>query len=326
MPTRGLASGVSGNRMKTNLHILTLVFFATLVSCGQPNVKEKNNSVITYSTKTTLSVKTTLDKEERERLEMRKKMEEQTYADSIRLDKVLQDALEIAYKKFSKNKFVEKYIVSPDSFTVSIEIKLDYLFSKEIPHLIIRRMETMENSPLIIRENVASYVYIDVYFKSKNKFEKVLSHSQWTMEYVNDTIRDVNGDGMNDFIVNWYGVNGCCLKAFSNVYLLRQDNKTFSKNFEFINPTFSPKEKIIRGVCYGQPGETEMYKYKWNGEKVDTLEYISYEKNDKGVKTGKILISKDEPYGDKFKILKVLDSVPKEYRKIDGYNWFIGNF
>ena len=41
--------------------------------------------------------------------------------------------------------------------------------------------------------------------------------------------------------------------------------KTISNNFEFINPTFSPKEKIIRGVCYGHPSETEMYKYKWNG-------------------------------------------------------------
>ena len=45
--------------------------------------------------------------------------------------------------------------------------------------------------------------------------------------------------------------------------LIHRDNllalNTFSKNFEFINPTFSPKEKIIRGICYGHPGETEMY-------------------------------------------------------------------
>jgi len=80
------------------------------------------------------------------------------------------------------------------------------------------------------------------------------------MEYINDTIRDINGDGFNDFVVNWYGSNGCCLKAFSNVYLLRPDKKIFSNNLEFINPTFSPTEKIIRGVCYGYPGETEMYK------------------------------------------------------------------
>ena len=131
------------------------------------------------------------------------------------------------------------------------------------------------------------------------------------------------GDGLNDFVVNWYGSTGCCLKAFSNVYLLRQDKKAFSENFEFINPTFSPKEKIVRGVCYGHPGETEMYKYKWNGEKVDTLEYVSYERNEKG-KTGKVIISTDRPYGEKFKTLKVLNSVPTEYKKIEGYDWFTG--
>lgn len=144
------------------------------------------------------------------------------------------------------------------------------------------------------------------------------------MTYVNDTIRDINGDGLNDFVVNWYGSSGCCLKAFSNVYLLHSDKKTFSINFEFINPTFSPKEKIIRGVCYGHPSDTEMYKYKWNGEVVDTLEYICYEKDDKGNKTGKIIISTDVPYGKKFKVIKRLNSVPYEYTSIEGYDWFTG--
>ena len=144
------------------------------------------------------------------------------------------------------------------------------------------------------------------------------------MTYVNDTIRDINGDGLNDFVVDWYGSTGCCLKAFSDVYLIRNDKKTFSNNFEFINPTFSPKENIIRGVCYGHPGETEMYKYKWNGETVDTLEYVYYETDDKGVKTGKVIISDKESYLSNFQIIKRLNSVPSEYKKIEGYDWFTG--
>ncbi len=76
--------------------------------------------------------------------------------------------------------------------------------------------------------------------------------------------------------------------------LIHRDNllalKAFSKNFEFINPTFSPKEKIIRGICYGHPSKTEMYKYKWNGETIDTLEYISYETDDQREKTGKVML------------------------------------
>ncbi|MFL9829494.1 hypothetical protein ABS764_01395 [Flavobacterium sp. ST-87] len=291
--------------MKTKLHILTLVLLSTLISCGQPS-RKKENSVVTKDT-----LQTSLSKKEKERLEKRRAIEEQDYADSLRLDKILQDALKIANQNIGKDKFVEKYEISPDSISVSVEINLDYHFTKTNPHLIVRR-------------NEPSAIYIDIYTKGENKFEKVVSHEQWTMTYVNDTIQDINGDGLNDFVVNWYGANGCCLKAFSNVYLLRQDKKAFSDNFEFINPTFSPREKIIRGVCYGHPGETEMYKYKWNGEKVDTLEYVSYERNEKG-KTGKIIISTDRPYGDKFKTLKVLNSVPTEYKKIEGYDWFTGN-
>ncbi|MEN9339599.1 MAG: hypothetical protein RIQ62_911 [Bacteroidota bacterium] len=292
--------------MKTILHILTLVIFTKLVSCGQPSEK-KENTVVTSDT-----LQTPLDKKEQERLEKRRKIEEQDYADSLRLDKVLQDALKIANQNISKDRFIEKYEVSPDSIPVSVEINLDYHFTKSNPHLIIRR-------------NEPTAIYIDIYSKGDRKFEKVISHEQWTLTYVSDTIKDINGDGLNDFVVNWYGSSGCCLKAFSNVYILRQDKKAFSENFEFINPTFSPKEKIIRGVCYGHPGETEMYKYKWNGEQIDTLEYVSYEKDDKGVKTGKILISTDRPYGDKFKTLNVLNSIPTEYKKIEGFDWFTGN-
>ncbi|MEO7314707.1 MAG: hypothetical protein ABIW47_05955 [Ginsengibacter sp.] len=110
--------------------------------------------------------------------------------------------------------------------------------------------------------------------------------------------------------------------------LIHGDNllalKAFSKNFEFINPTFSPKEKIIRGICYRHPGETEMYKYKWNRESIDTLEYISYEKNEQGEKTGKVVVATDKFYGKNFKVLKRLNSVPNEYKEIKGYDWFTG--
>lgn len=296
---------VSGNRLNSTLHILTLVLLSTLVSCGQQKDKKKIPVV------TTDTLQTSIDKKEKERLERSKEIEEQDYADSIRLDRVLQDALKIANQNIKKDKFIMKYEVSPDSIPVSVEINLDSHFTKTNPHLIIRR-------------NEISVIYIDIYRKGERKFEKVVSHEQWTLTYVNDTIQDINGDGLKDFVVNWYGASGCCLKAFSNVYLLRQDKNAFSENFEFINPTFSPKERIVRGVCYGHPGETEMYKYKWNGEKVDTLEYVSYERNEKG-KTGKVIISTDRPYGNKFKTLKVLNSVPTEYEKIEGYNWFTGN-
>lgn len=287
------------------LYILLIGFLITLFSCGQPNEQIKTPIVKVD----TLELRK--QKNENERLEKIKLREEKAYADSLRLDIVLQEALIIANQNIGRDKFIEKYEVSDDSIPVSVEINLDYHFTNSNPHLIIRRSD--QNT-----------IYIDIYTKVDSKFEKVLSREEWNMTYVSDTIRDINGDGLNDFVVNWYGSTGCCLKAFSNVYLLLQDKNSFSDDFEFINPTFSPKEKIIRGICYGHPGDTEMYKYKWNGVKVDTVEYVSYEQNEKG-KTGKIIISKYATNSAKYKPVKILNSVPAEYKKIEGYDWFTGD-
>ena len=60
-------------------------------------------------------------------------------------------------------------------------------------------------------------------------------------------------------------------------------------------------------------------------EKVDTIEYVSYERDENGL-TGKILIATGEGWESNYKILKRLNSVPAEYRKIEGYDWFTGNF
>lgn len=293
--------------MKALRYILILELITLLYSCEQQ--KSGKQTIVIADT-----LQTNFNSKDEERLEKRRKIEEQDRIDSLTLDKVLGGAIEIANQNIGLDRFKKSY-VEPESdsfYEVEIEINSDFYFSDERTHLIIRR-------------STSGSVFIDIFSKASGEFHKVLSHKQWAMEYVNDTIRDINGDGLKDFVVNWYGSSGCCLKAFSNVFLIRSDRNTFSNNLEFINPTFSPKEKIIRGVCYGHAGETEMYKYKWNGEIVDTLEYISFEKNGKGEKTGKILITTDLPYGGKYKVLKRLNSIPTEYKKIDGYDWFLGS-
>lgn len=234
--------------------------------------------------------------------------------DRVNLGKVLQEALTITEQNKNSPRFEKSYEKTlPDSsFNVVVEIISDYFFTRRFPHLMIRR-------------KTPGAVYIDIFSRENPQLAKVLSHEQWSLTYLGDTVRDINGDQLKDFVVNWYGSTGCCLKAFSNVFLQRPDKKSFSNPFEFINPTFSPGEKIIRGVCYGHPGETELYKYKWNGEAVDTLEYVYFEKNDKHEKTGKIIISGARPFDEQHKILRRLNSVPNEYRKIEGYDWFIGN-
>ena len=232
--------------------------------------------------------------------------------DETWLNEILEDARSINLHKEVKSQYS---LLSPDSsYSVKVEINSGKLFGNGYTYRLVRRY-------------APSDVFINIFIHENNSFKEILSYDVWSITYVNDTIMDINGDGIKDFTVNWYGASGCCLKAFSDVYLLRNNGKSFSESFEFINPTFSPKEKIIRGICYGHSGETEMYKYKWNKETVDTIEYVSYEKNGEEEKTGKIIISDIRPFeGTNYKILKKLHSVPEEYKNIDGYDWFTGDF
>lgn len=289
-----------------NFSLKILLIFVLSISC---NKKEERIN----KTKSLDSISVRNKEKEKKIEEKRKEINKQKKKDSLSLDKVLKSALEKAKKYKNKNLFFEKYKVLADFCDVEVEINSNYHFNNTQSHLIIKRTSSGE-------------INIDIYSKSKNEYKKVIQHNEWSLTYVNDTIRDINGDGLKDFIVNWYGATGWCLKGFSNVYLIRNDKQTFSKDFEFINPTFSPNEKIIRGICYGHPGETEIYKYRWDGEKIDTLEYLSFQKDKKGSKTGKFLLTTDQPYGKKYKIIKICNKVPSEYKKIDGFNWFLGGF
>jgi hypothetical protein len=117
-------------------------------------------------------------------------------------------------------------------------------------------------------------------------------------------------------------MSGCCRRNVYFVYLFRPQSGTFSRKYFFINPTFSPKEKLIRGVEYGQPGETPLYKYRWNGLRVDTVEYIYR------VQQGGVAFMRTRKYRSGLpgqKDGKALKAVPMEYRHIEDYAWFLGN-
>lgn len=292
--------------MKTALSLLIAGSLALAFSCGRR--EDKGTATITAVD----SAKSRVAQQEIERLEKRRALEKEHFRDSIALEEILQHALLVAGTHGDSDRYRVTYSVwMPDSaYQADVDVNSDFHFSKTQPHVVIRR-----NTPKAIN--------IDIYIKDKDYYRKVLSHEEWALTYVNDTVRDINGDGLLDFVVNWYGSNGCCLKAFSNVYLQRPDH-TFSDDFEFFNPTFSPGEKMIRGVCYGHPGETEMYKYHWHGEALDTLEYVHYEMDAQGKKTGKVILSTAQPYGEGYRILRKLRTVPQEYKKIEGYDWFTG--
>lgn len=288
--------------MKKIVTISTIGLMILVCSFGQPN----DNKIASSNEQDSSQIK--FEKSEKERLERRKQIEEQDKIDSIRLSSVLDKALMIASRNTDLKSFTLEFDSELDStFNVTTTMKMDTLFSDKHKHLIIHR-----NSPYQIN--------IDIYIKQETKFEKVFAYEESNMIYVNDTIQDVNDDGHKDLLINWFPSSGCCLRNHSSVYLIQSDKGSFTTKYDFINPTFSVKEKVIRGVRYGHPGETELYKYKWNGLNVDTVEYIYPDIRRKG----HYLKSDRLPYISKGVTETKLKDVPVEYKNIYGYDWFLG--
>jgi len=289
--------------MKTTTNILTLVILTIIFGCGQTANQDVNSITQNDSIPKTPS-KIDLTKEERQ-----KQIEEENRIDSIRLDIALKDAFKVAQTEFKTDNFKKEYEIQPDdsSYIIKIEIEIGRLFKDNQKYFLLRR-------------HVPWATYLVLYKVKDDKAEKLIEREQGGMTYIRDTIFDANGDGHKDFLVHWYPSSGCCRRDVYNVYLNQPDKGNFTNDYEFINPTFSANEKIIRGVEYGHPGEVGLYKYKWNGLQVDTIEFIYPDANNKGqfIKTKKGAYRPTEKEG------VVLKTVPKEYQKIESYEWFAG--
>lgn len=287
--------------MKTTTNILILVIMSFLLACGQTANQDKESNIQIDSIKS-IDTEKQLTKEERQ-----KQIEEENRIDSLRLDIALKDAFKISQTEFKSENFTKQYELQPDdsSYTIHIEIEIGRLFKDQHKYFLLRR-------------HVPWATYLNLYKINGDKTENLIEREQGGMTYIRDTIFDANGDGHKDFLVHWYPSSGCCRRNVYNVYLNQPDKGNFTQDYEFINPTFSAKEKIIRGVEYGHPGEVGIYKYKWNGLQVDTIEFIYPDANNNGqfIKTKKSAYRPTEKEG------LVLKAVPKEYQKIESYEWF----
>ncbi len=253
----------------------------------------------------------TYAEKESSRIKRRKQMDLAIQKDSIQMDSLAEIALAIARTNNNRPTFETKYEVMLDStaLPVKVQIRTGYFFEPKKKHVIVE-----------IHDNTDAYHYV---FKAGNKSTKrILYHKEWLMTYVNDTIFDVNGDDIKDFCIKWYGSNGCCLKGFYNVYLFKSDENDFTKTFEFINPTFYPKEAIVRNVAYGQPGETEMYKYQWkNRFDIDTIESIYFNPDKKSKMKFVVEKHRRSKAGKK----TYFKTIPNEYKSVEAVDWFLGN-
>lgn len=235
--------------------------------------------------------------------------QEQTQQENKLLNNMLTAALQYA-DKYKLSAVFEKKLLhgwgADFEGEANIRLKYGHLFSAEKKHLVVIR----EPWPLV--------GYVDVFELRNSKFVKVQSLARDGCDFHGYFIKDINGDGQKDLVTHWYPTSGCCRRDVYDVYLYQKSKEIFTEQYEFMNPTFSPSEKTIRGVDYGHPGDVRLYKYKWNGLKLDTIEYIFPDTTGK-----KYYVTKTPEFG---RSGKVLTAVPKEYHKIESYDWFMGKY
>lgn len=226
---------------------------------------------------------------------------------SINLNTMLNDALTYALKHQKDSSYKIKLNKWSFPYTSQAIISFGHIFSTQKKHLIVKRMLW------------GSTIAIDVFLYKNAQFNTVCSSVLEENTFVQTEIKDVNGDIQKDFLINWYPSSGCCLRNIYDVYLYNKQTGGFSNKYKFINPTFSASEKVIRGIDYGQPGDVGLYKYKWKRLKIDTIEILFPDTIKKGYQRYKSWNDLYEKTNGNF-----LVSIPKEYRKVQGYNWFRG--
>jgi hypothetical protein len=272
-----------------------LLMIVVLFGCHQPEKKV----VVKKTVSRAYSLRHV--REENEKLSEKEHLD-----DSLKQDSALSKILSYAYAHINSPHFKTELNLWGDS-DLFARLTFGNIFSPVKKHLIIQNRVNLYG----FNENV--------YLLENSKFVNVIREKIPDLTFVIDSIADVNGDHQKDFLLNWYPESGCCARNVFNVYLYVPINGTFTKKYQVINPDFSPSEKIIRGVNYGHPGEVPLYKYKWNGAKIDTIEYI-YPADT--LKKKFYLVHHRGDQNDPQKRM-VLSVVPKEYRKISGYDWFI---
>src|SRR5688572_29725128 len=177
--------------------MLTLVTAIFIFACGQSSKQ-----------RTDLPKQDSLENRRLTKEEKARQVEAEHKRDSLRLEFALNNAFNIVKENLTTEHFNKEYELQPDdsSYTISIEITIADLFANNQKYFLLRR-------------HVPWATYVDLYKISDRKSERVIVREQRGMTYVRDTIFDVNGDGLRDFLVHWYPSSGCCRRDIYNVYL-----------------------------------------------------------------------------------------------------------
>ncbi|KAB1065278.1 hypothetical protein [Salibacter halophilus] len=200
---------------------------------------------------------------------------------------------------------------------------------KTISNLIKNQKETVENDSLrflsghvfsksinhkYIRLSNRSGTYIHVYSEQDQYTEPIFTARLHWMNFMKDSIFDINGDKIRDLAIHWYPSSGCCLADIYYCCIYDENTDHFSEKLEILNPTFYPDQFQTFSMTYGHPGETKFYEFKWTNNTLDTLK--SYEWNDRSHNHIILTNFKTGTHTD-------LKNIPKNLPELYGFDWFM---
>ncbi|UKN00731.1 hypothetical protein K6119_13420 [Paracrocinitomix mangrovi] len=206
--------------------------------------------------------------------------------------------------------FKDEMLESCDTCERNISIKRQYTKgTKGKVKFLISRVSTLDDV----------FIFLDGFKKDK----QVVHHEvrMWWENYMEDTIFDVNNDGYDDFLIQWFPSSGCCPRECYDIYIFNHKTNSFNEPFDVINPVFYPGKKLIRGMGYGYG--PSLYTKKWNQDSLETVEYFYHNLDDS---IDAQYISSDKDHGDtSASWIKYWKQAPAHYKELDYmFEWFEG--
>jgi hypothetical protein len=232
------------------------------------------------------------------------------------------------YRALDSAKSIGLHHIGRENFNYSMETPCDSIhtikskltlgsFFGPRKYMILRR-----SSPVLHGREQPTHV-IDIFYYSSydNTFKGIKAFGESLENFVSDTVQDVNGDGRMEFVANYISTMQDLKFRYSIVTLFENDTTCLTGSTSFPNPSFSAKEKVVRGVLAGKAGQTEIYKYQWNGFEVDTVEYIYHDSE-----PGRFIKSPFLPFDKRntVNVMEKLNTIPAEYQNLPELNWFLG--
>jgi|GEM_PF-4865232 len=170
---------------------------------------------------------------------IRLESEREAKADSLRQIELLDTAMKYAVKHQEEKSYMKTLTIN-DGLASFATLKFGFLFSSKKRHLILKTKSAWD-------------IHLRVLYFDKHNFKEVIHTVIWDLNYVTNTVRDINGDGFKDFISTTYSSAGCCARNRDEVRLYRPADEDFSDNYDFIMHHISQKKKLFAVLIMAIP-------------------------------------------------------------------------